>query len=130
MRPRADEVKVRNHIVAVVGAEPGALPEDRLETERAAEVCGQVAAEIGGRVVETCDDIGAEAGRHAAFDLIQYGVGESLAEVAVPFGFRLAQMRDRRERVEGRVPRRGHAGVGDARRIGRAAGRARGSQYV
>src|SRR3546814_5390449 len=66
MRPRADEVKVRNHIVAVVGAEPGALPEDRLETERAAEVCGQVAAEIGGRVVETRDEIGAEAGRHAA----------------------------------------------------------------
>src|SRR3546814_8123151 len=77
MRPRADEVKIRNHIVAVVGAEPGALPEDRLETERAAEVCGQVAAEIGGRVVETRDEIGAEAGRHAAFDLIQYGVGES-----------------------------------------------------
>src|SRR3546814_5870748 len=102
MRPRADEVKVRNHIVAVVGAEPGALPEDRLETERAAEVCGQVAAEIGGRVVETRDEIGAEAGRHAAFDLIQYGDGESLAEVAVPVGFYLAQMRERRERVEGR----------------------------
>src|SRR3546814_17454016 len=58
MRPRADEVKIRNHIVAVVGAEPGALPEDRLETERAAEGCGQVAAEIGGRVVETCYEIG------------------------------------------------------------------------
>ena len=89
MRPRADEVKIGNEIVAVVGAEPGALPEDRLEAERAAQMRRQVAAEIQGRVVETRDEIRTKAGKDAAFDLIQYGVGEAGAEVAVPVGFAL-----------------------------------------
>src|SRR3546814_18187110 len=77
----------------------------------------KVAAERDGGIVETRDEIGAKARRDAAFDLIQYGVGESLAEVAVPVGLCLAQMRDRRQRVEGRVPRRRHSAIGDARMV-------------
>src|SRR3546814_18120687 len=77
----------------------------------------KVAAERDGGIVETRDEIGAKARRDAAFDLIQYGVGESLAEVAVPVGLCLAQMRDRRQRVEGRVPRRRPRAIGDARMV-------------
>src|SRR3546814_12982520 len=56
MRPRADEVKIGNRVVPIVGAEPGALPQQRFEAEGAAEMRREVAPEITRRIVKAGDE--------------------------------------------------------------------------
>src|SRR3546814_1133648 len=60
MRPRADEVKIGNRVVPIVGAEPGALPQQRFEAEGAAEMRREVAPEITRRIVKAGDEIRSE----------------------------------------------------------------------
>jgi hypothetical protein len=48
MRPGADKVKVRQHIVAIVHAEPGALRQQRFQAEGAAQMRVEIVPEIGG----------------------------------------------------------------------------------
>src|SRR3546814_14847718 len=77
----------------------------------------EVAPEITRRIVKAGDEIGAQPRQHAPLDLGEDRVGEALPERAVPVGRRLAEMRDRRARIETGVPRRRHAGVGRARLV-------------
>src|SRR5689334_15930451 len=52
MRPRTDEIEVRDMIVAIMDAEPGALGQDRLEAEGAAEMRVQILGKILRRIME------------------------------------------------------------------------------
>ncbi len=56
MRARADEIEVRDRVVAVVRAELRALGQDRLEAERRAEMRVEVGREIGRGVAELGHD--------------------------------------------------------------------------
>src|SRR5690606_26410909 len=112
MRPRADEVKIRNMVIAVVGAKIGALPQQRLKAESAAKVCRKVCFEIARRIVKPGHQIVAQPWQHAPFDLREHGVGKTLPERPVPVCGRLSKMRNRGERIESGMPGGRHSRIG------------------
>ena len=114
MRAGADEIEVADDIVAVVGAEPGALGEDRFEAEGTAEMRAEVAAEIAWRVMETGADAAADVGDQALGEGVEDGVGIGLAFL-VPVDRGLPQMGHRGERIKGRAAGRGHRRIGGGR---------------
>ena len=86
MRAGADEVKVRNHVVAVVRAQPAGLGRDRLEPEGAAEVGAEIEREIARGVVELGDDAVVDVGDQAPADLVENALipsGAMLGSVTV-----------------------------------------------
>src|SRR3546814_1312900 len=68
------QIEVWDDIVSIMGAEPGALGEQRLQAEGAAQMRRQVAAEIGRGIMKLGDEARTDVGDQAMLDLVQYAL--------------------------------------------------------
>ena len=66
-----DKIEIVDDIVAIVHAEPGALGEQRLKTERAAEMGIEIGAEILRRIVKARDDPVMNIGDQSLADFVE-----------------------------------------------------------
>ena len=117
MGARSDEIEVPEQVVTVVDAEIGALRQQRLKAKGGAEMGAEIGREVLGRVVERQLDPIAKP-RHQP----RLEDGKNAIRISRPFHIpidvELAEMRDGRERIEGRATRRRHGRIGSS---GRAA---------
>ena len=112
MRAGTDEIQVADLVVAVVGAEIGALRQHRFQAERAAQMRGEIAREIRRRIMELGHDPLMNIGDQAAADFVQHALFKERPGL-VPIDRQFAHMGNRHQRVEGGAALRRHRRIGD-----------------
>ena len=111
MRASAHQIEVFDYIIAVMAAQIGALPQDRLKAKRAAQMGVEIACKILGRIAELGHDTVVDIGDEAAANLVENAFLQHRCNL-VPIHRQLAHMGNRNQRVECALARRCHRRIG------------------
>src|SRR5690606_40209187 len=111
MGARADNIEVRNDVIAVVRPEPGALGQYRLYRKRRAKMSVEFVTEVEGGEVADGDEVFQQPWNVAIIEILQDPVAIE-RPFSVPVHIRRAKVRNRRQDIVSAVPRRSEAVVG------------------